>query len=657
MISKLYSDDVSVADLFNGLNLYEIPAFQREFSWTEVQAQKLYEDILAAHELARQADAVLPMFLGTMLFVASDDPQASVRSTLVVDGQQRLVTLTILLSVLRDYVAEPRRAELHRHIALLSSSPEIEFDAFHLRARPTDSRYLQRAIQRPKATRLPRGKSDMKPSNEAQRRMEAVRALFAKRIKATPVERRFDLARYILGSVRVLRLWAPDIDYAYRLFLSINKPGLPLTDEDIVLAEVVGPLAVEQRRRYDIIIAQMSRYREPVRKGKRRDKTFFTHLALAQGWARSDRMITLLRREVTNAGGPMRFAATVFEPMAQAYLMTRGDWPREALPETVWERLDRLRVLELFCDSEWVAPAMLALQRLAGRDAELIAFLEALDRFAHMLVLTRPTAEERRQSYRPVIEAMLKSDDFPDPGRLFPRDPQREAAALRRAGLRCNDAANGAEKAILIRLDAHVSGRPVSDYLELIDTYFVDDRRVTLEHVLPYGSTLAKTSGWRPEFAQIRYRRSISASLANLILLEADRNGAAGQADFALKKRAYFPDDTLHPLYLTEQIRACDAWTRETLEARYRFMMAALQDLFGFAGEVPDFPPPPGSALPETAPGLDEKSPPRLGPDDVTPRGPRPEECEPPQGMDPIMPEFGPSFLGRKRTRRGKTKR
>ena len=123
------------------------------------------------------------------------------------------------------------------------------------------------------------------------------------------------------------RLWAPDIDYAYRLFLSINKPGQPLSDEDIVLAEVVGPLAVAQRRRYDTIIAQMSRYREPQKKGRRQDKTFFTHLALAQKWARSDRMISLLRRVVAREGGPIRFASNVFEPMAEAYLVTRGDWP------------------------------------------------------------------------------------------------------------------------------------------------------------------------------------------------------------------------------------------------------------------------------------------------------------------------------------------
>ena len=278
MTNHLRSDDICVGDLLSGLHVYEIPAFQRDYSWNEQHAQRLLDDIVSACDIARESSEPLPFFLGTMLFVDSDEPDSSIRSALVVDGQQRLITLTILVSVLRDQVAAEHKRQLHTHVAFLTQAEPFEFDVFHVQPRAADARFLERTIQQRGATRLPRGKADLKPSNEAQRRMEAVRAFLVKRIKGYDLERRWDVARFLLGSCRVLRLWAPDIDYAYRLFLSINKPGQPLSDEDIVLAEVVGPLAVAQRRRYDTIIAQMSRYREPQKKGRRQDKTFFTHL-------------------------------------------------------------------------------------------------------------------------------------------------------------------------------------------------------------------------------------------------------------------------------------------------------------------------------------------------------------------------------------------
>ncbi|MCH9806129.1 MAG: DUF262 domain-containing HNH endonuclease family protein [Alphaproteobacteria bacterium] len=597
MTSNLRCDDVSVADLFSGHQLYEIPAFQRDFSWTEDEAQRLFDDCVAAMDVAQQSDEPLPLFLGDMVFVASDEPGSSVRSALVVDGQQRLITLTILIAALRDQSAPANRAPLHSQIAVLTQVEPFEFDVFHVRPRACDARFLERAVQRPGATRLPRGKADMKPVNQAQRRMETVRELFVKRIKRMSPHRRATFAEFLLNGCRVLRIWAPDIDYAYRLFLSINKPGLPLSDEDMVLAEVVGPLAVDQRQRYETVIAQMSRYREPHIQGRRQDKTFFTHLAIAQRWTRSDRMIQLLRRVVAKQGGPAKFASEIFEPMAEAYLITRGEWRREALSDTAWDLIDRLRILERFCDSEWVAPAMLAISRLRNDDARLCHFLSQLDRFAHVLVLTRTTADDRRNSYRPIIDAIWRCESASqiNPEELFSLDIQREATAVRRAALKIREAANGADKAILIRLDAEMSGRPLSQYLELIDNKFIDHGMLTLEHIVPNGGTLSKASGWRPEFAQVNYRKAIANTIGNLILLERSRNKAAGQADFGEKKRRYFSGRTPHDLALTEALRECDVWSRAQLESRYATMMNLAIKTWSLRGEIPALPAPPGS--------------------------------------------------------------
>lgn len=73
---------------------FRMPVFQRPYTWGVTQALQLLDDITTA-----SADADSPYFLGSIVLLAStEDPR--VRD--VIDGQQRLVTLTILLSVLRE---------------------------------------------------------------------------------------------------------------------------------------------------------------------------------------------------------------------------------------------------------------------------------------------------------------------------------------------------------------------------------------------------------------------------------------------------------------------------------------------------------------------------------------------------------------------------
>lgn len=580
----LRSEDVAVGRLLSGHVAFQIPAFQRDYSWGEEQADHLLDDIIAGAENAGVASPALPLFLGTMLFVASDDPAASIRMNFVVDGQQRLITLTILIAVLRDFAPAEQQAELHRRVALLSDFGPLQTDTYHLTPRESDAAFFRSTVQRPGATRAPQHADAPAPANNAQMRMEEVRDFFLRRIRPMSPQRRASIAGFIFENCRVLSLWTNDIDYAHGVFLSINKPGLPLTEEDVILAEVIGPLHAGQRRRYQPIITQMARYREPRKSGRRQDKTFFTHLGLAQEWS-SNRMISQLRRAVARAGGPQQFAQNVFEPMADAYTITRGDGTAFETSPEVMERLHRLRVIERFCDDEWVPVAMLALIRLRSDPGALSRFLQALDRFALAQALLRPIQSERRQAYRGIISELNASEAVRDPSDIFALDDYQQAAILRRAALRLKDAANGTSKAILVRLDARISGRPVSSYLTHLET-----TGYTVEHVLPKGERLARSSGWNREFPGIESRQAWSWSIGNLVLLEESRNADARQHEFRDKRAIFFPDAVPHYLALTEELRHLEDWTRETLAARHYRLMSVFKEIWKINGTIPPLP-------------------------------------------------------------------
>ena len=88
----------SLTKLIDGTVQYIIPVFQRDYSWTEEQCERLWKDVL---EVAK-ASADARHFFGSIVYAASDDTAAPLPRWLLIDGQQRLTTVMLLVAALRD---------------------------------------------------------------------------------------------------------------------------------------------------------------------------------------------------------------------------------------------------------------------------------------------------------------------------------------------------------------------------------------------------------------------------------------------------------------------------------------------------------------------------------------------------------------------------
>ena len=103
--SRVEEDDMSglkitgaehpIKDIFCDKFVFEIPSYQRAYSWTVDEAGALIDDLLEAIEGTDPADPD-PYFLGSIV-LAKEEGSANAK---VIDGQQRLTTITILLSAL-----------------------------------------------------------------------------------------------------------------------------------------------------------------------------------------------------------------------------------------------------------------------------------------------------------------------------------------------------------------------------------------------------------------------------------------------------------------------------------------------------------------------------------------------------------------------------
>jgi|GEM_PF-322733 len=95
----------SIHDILNARKKYNIPRYQRVYSWTENDNKKFFKDLIECIVVNEEEVKATHYFIGSMLFVGSidnnDDPNIE-----VVDGQQRLTTVAILLSAIIESACE-----------------------------------------------------------------------------------------------------------------------------------------------------------------------------------------------------------------------------------------------------------------------------------------------------------------------------------------------------------------------------------------------------------------------------------------------------------------------------------------------------------------------------------------------------------------------
>src|SRR5579864_8402302 len=97
LIARIEASEQPLQKIFSSDFDFSIPPYQRPYAWTTKETGELLSDLLGnMGPLNTAVDETDPYFLGSLVLIKSDSPEAD-----VVDGQQRLTTLTILFAVLR----------------------------------------------------------------------------------------------------------------------------------------------------------------------------------------------------------------------------------------------------------------------------------------------------------------------------------------------------------------------------------------------------------------------------------------------------------------------------------------------------------------------------------------------------------------------------
>lgn len=110
---RIKPEDKTIKQILNCGATYIVPRFQREYSWDQNNYKEFLEDMLKALVVENGTIKANDYFMGTMLFV---EQSAKSKMINVIDGQQRLTTITILFSVLSDRFKELKEETLSQQI-------------------------------------------------------------------------------------------------------------------------------------------------------------------------------------------------------------------------------------------------------------------------------------------------------------------------------------------------------------------------------------------------------------------------------------------------------------------------------------------------------------------------------------------------------------
>src|SRR5262249_25449693 len=213
--------------------------YQRPFAWTPQEAGQLLEDISQALE-----EAVSGYFLSFMLFIERNRPRSllpawararSERVLEIVDGFQRLTSLTILFCVLRDLDAEQGLPANARLASAIGSRVRRR-----MALRPAEDAFFARCAPAAGATRIKPESAELAP---AETRIIAVRDHFLAELADLEAADRPHFVDFLLDQCCVASVVTDDIDRAHQLFTILNARGKPLGRKDILKAALLGGVA------------------------------------------------------------------------------------------------------------------------------------------------------------------------------------------------------------------------------------------------------------------------------------------------------------------------------------------------------------------------------------------------------------------------------
>ena len=554
MPETIEAKELQLKDVFDDAYRFEIPEYQRPYAWTTDEVNDLLDDLLFAMKATANVNELPPYFLGSIVIIKSSSTSPTAH---LVDGQQRITTLTILFCVLRELSTSNENKNALGKYVREDSDPFADTQGqFRLNVRSRDQEFFQGNIQE-KNCLSGYLKSEQTNLPDSQERMYENAKYLWNKISDLDEQQRNKLTSFLVRRCYLVIVSTSNQSSAYRIFSVMNDRGLDLSPTDILKSAIIGAMD-------DRIRSQYTEKWEDIEEEIGRDsfRELFGHIRMiymkdkARGSLNDE-----FRDGVLTKLDSRNFVDDVLETYADAYKavsMAEYDGPKSNEINPLLKHLSRLD------NSDWIAPAMAFFDLNKENGALLFKFSRDLERLAYGMFITRANVTERISRFARVLHAIERRDD------LFCDD-----SSLQLSSKEMTD--------IIAKLDGEVYRMPrvPKPLLLRLDGLLADAGAtyepsiITVEHVLPQSPK--QTSKWCNRFPTSEDRDYWTHRIANLVLLSRRKNSSAGNLEFEQKKRKYFQGKGVTPFALTSQVLNEEKWTPQVLERRQKDLIRVLK--------------------------------------------------------------------------------
>lgn len=219
------AEEIEVERLFRAGDQFVVPVWQRPYSWRSSQWQELWDDI---HRLEDDADS--SHFVGSVVLHAQDfDGGASEgHRFLVVDGQQRVATLTVLICAIRDRLARLESDDEARQRVQRKYTASLLINGDH------DEEYRERLVLQDADQSALRRVVAAAVNADAATSIERAYLFFSDKLSDSASEQLVKLLKTVRTRLTAVWVVLQTGDNAHRVFQTLNAGGKPLEQVDLV---------------------------------------------------------------------------------------------------------------------------------------------------------------------------------------------------------------------------------------------------------------------------------------------------------------------------------------------------------------------------------------------------------------------------------------
>ena len=217
---------------------FVIPVFQRDYSWMQEQCEQLWDDI----ERTSQMDGDDEHFFGAIVYISTVGQSAAFTRWLLIDGQQRMTTVSLLTAAMRDHIRDLPASEATR-----GKANKIEHD-FLINTFESDDRQ-HKLVLRARDEAILRAIVDGDGPIDRSETVTKNYQFFRDKLQDADIDAILEgVGRLAVVDVRLDR----GKDDPQQIFESLNSTGVDLTQADLVRNYVLMGLEQQaQENLYD----------------------------------------------------------------------------------------------------------------------------------------------------------------------------------------------------------------------------------------------------------------------------------------------------------------------------------------------------------------------------------------------------------------------